>query len=937
MVNHLPMASSIDEGLDRKVLTTLRRRFLQVNAQRLERARGGLGPRSRLLLDLLPLLFHCNHPMLPGYTSRLCPTGVAGYAPDRQDLSRVRKLARSFVYRHRPLPQPALQALFLIGSCGTLGQTESSDLDLWICHAPELTPAERQLLQQKADALSEWSRRELGQDLHCFLMEGGQFHRGSQARITTEDCGSSQHYLLLDEFYRTGLLLAGRIPIWWLVPPAEERNHQHYATTLTRKRYVHPQETLDFGGIERIPAGEFIGAGIWQLYKAIDSPYKSALKLLLTEVYASEYPHIRPLSHLYKEAIHRNRLDIDELDPYVMVYRRLEQYLLARGELDRLELVRRCFYFKVGKALSRRPASPDRSWQRQLLERMVLQWGWTPAQLQQLDNRRHWKADRVMQEQAALVQELTRSYRYLHDFAQRSQAAALISSRDMTLLGRKLYATFERRAGKIEWINPGIAPNLTEDALTLVRSQHSWAVHASTPAELGRTPGHPPLKRDADLLPLVVWSVVNGLADVGTRLQAVGTTSVTEAELRRLLEALQWLAPNPEEQGDPTDRYASANEPERIQLFINIGLNPLGHLHQRGMERLSSQTDSLGYSGLRDNLVRTVDWVQRNRWGDVTTRSFHGPQALLDCLRHYLALFEPGEPRLLPALDIHCFCPSRAEAIAERVRELLQDLTHCFCREGRQPATRYLLEMQHHYCLIQYRNRQPVVRLAEHPEALMRLLEEPLGEPSPLVLDRYCQLPELAAITAAARLGSLTVFYRRRDYHAEVFVVDELGALYRSRMAFHDEHSLLHPLDRFLRAMLFRRAGEQPTTADIPIVYHELISDAQGCRVRPCHPPAYTVGSDFHVQAIAVGQSDGQPLFDIHCGPVSFSSLEWGQELYRAVARHILRQRSGRERYPCYITDLDLAGEPCGEGRIPHHLRHKQWLEARLNRALAEL
>src|SRR5690625_4595596 len=151
MANHLPMASSIDEGLDRKVLTTLKRRFLQVNAQRLERARGGLGPRSRLLLDLLPLLFHCNHPMLPGYTSRLCPTGVAGYAPDRQDLSRVRKLARSFVYRHRPLPQPALPVPSLIGSCGTLGQAEGSGMDLWICAAPDVTAAGRTRRAQQAE------------------------------------------------------------------------------------------------------------------------------------------------------------------------------------------------------------------------------------------------------------------------------------------------------------------------------------------------------------------------------------------------------------------------------------------------------------------------------------------------------------------------------------------------------------------------------------------------------------------------------------------------------------------------------------------------------------------------------------------------------------------------------------------------------------------
>ena len=119
---------------------------------------------------------------------------------------------------------------------------------------------------------------------------------------------------------------------------------------------------------------EFVGAGVWQLYKAIDSPYKSVLKILLTEVYAAEYPDVEPLSTSFKRAIYSDDLDIDELDPYVVVYRKLEDYLLERNELKRLELVRRCFYFKVGKALSRPSRTSSKSWQRQLMEKLVAQW-----------------------------------------------------------------------------------------------------------------------------------------------------------------------------------------------------------------------------------------------------------------------------------------------------------------------------------------------------------------------------------------------------------------------------------------------------------------------------------------------------------------------------------------------------------------------------------
>ena len=111
--------------------------------------------------------------------------------------------------------------------------------------------------------------------------------------------------VLLDEFYRTGIVLAGRLPAWWLVPPAAEAHYAQFCRQLTKKRYVKSAELVDFGGISSIPQGEFVGAGIWQLYKAIDSPFKSVLKLLLFEVYAAQFPRTESLSTDYKRAVHQ--------------------------------------------------------------------------------------------------------------------------------------------------------------------------------------------------------------------------------------------------------------------------------------------------------------------------------------------------------------------------------------------------------------------------------------------------------------------------------------------------------------------------------------------------------------------------------------------------------------------------------------------------------
>ena len=95
----------------------------------------------------------------------------------------------------------------------------------------------------------------------------------------------------------------------------------------------------------------------------------------------------------------------------------LEEYLLGRGEHERLELIRRCLYLKVDKKLSRPPRHNRKSWQRLLLERLTRDWNWDSRQLAMLDSRSQWKVRQVSAERRMLVNELTYSYRFLSAFA----------------------------------------------------------------------------------------------------------------------------------------------------------------------------------------------------------------------------------------------------------------------------------------------------------------------------------------------------------------------------------------------------------------------------------------------------------------------------------------------------------------------------------------
>ncbi|PMZ96321.1 MULTISPECIES: class I adenylate cyclase [unclassified Pseudomonas] len=938
----------LEQGIDRKELAKLRARFLKINQGRLARAMEGLSTRQQQVLTLLPLFFHVNHPLLPGYVSGTTPAGVSGFEPDDELLAEAQRLTRSFTYkpRHGKPPQP-IHGLFLMGSLGTLAQAEQSDMDLWVCHAPDLDEQAVADLRRKCQLLETWAASQ-GAEAHFFLIEPRGFVQGERdGQLSSDDCGTTQHYLLLDEFYRTAIWLAGRTPLWWLVPVYQEHNYRDYTQTLLSKRFVRAQDDLDLGHLAHIPSGEFVGAGLWQLFKGIDSPYKSLLKLLLTEAYASEHPQVRCLSLDYKRAVFANQLDLDELDPYVMVYRRIERYLLLRGEPARLELVRRSLYLKVNKKLGDQGRTRSGGWQRQLLGRLTEEWGWDERQLALLDSRSQWKVRQVAVERRELVAELNHSYRFLTQFARQQNANSRADQRDLNVLGRRLYAAFERRAGKIEVINPGIAPDLAEDTLTLVQSPnrkepgtHHWGLYNGN-LGVHEWEHFSPIKRCRELLELLTWAHRNGVIDSSTRLALhPGVSDLSEFELFNLIGSLQQSIPLPLETVSEV-RLLQPSVADEILLLVNVGVDPLRHQRDLNILMTTERTDSLSYAGVRENLVLTLDQITLNSWNEVLVQRYDGEHALARCLRDFLNSL--GQRSHRPRVRVRCYCHNRAQAISQRVEEIF-DTVQLLLDQGLNH--RYLLQVAQHTHILDLQPGQvTLASLADH-DAVLAALGEERGRYSPLHLDTHAlQDHDLPLVLAQGQPGCIQVFYRLFEGWADLYVLDEHNALWQQRLPLQDEPHLLLPLQRFLQSMLMRRDAQLPLDslplASLRILYYQLLPSGIG-KARSLEPrPAPSDNQNqayFEVQAILQAGTGEEVHVTLYCDQQEFSELEHGDQLYAVVARQILRQRRGSGSYRCYITDLDLSELLEDEqGSTSLYLRYKRELEQALNDGLEQL
>ncbi|MFZ5622343.1 MAG: class I adenylate cyclase [Pseudomonadota bacterium] len=939
-------------NIDGMELRTIKRRFMAINNDRLKRVYQGLRDRQKIFFELLPLLFHINHPMLPGYLSSKTPAGIAEYTPGNRCVEAARRLSKSFTYQRRAQRRFDIHALYLMGSSGTIAYSDTSDFDIWVCIRPDMSDEERQALAHKAECIESWAGS-LGLEAHFFIMNDEAFRRGEMQTLSRESSGSAQHHLLLDEFYRTGLLVAGRYPVWWLVPPQYEPVYAQYVHDLKHKRFIGPQDTVDFGCIARMPAGEFFGATLWQLYKAVSSPYKSVLKILLMEAYAAEYPATELLSLRYKSAVWRGDTNLDELDPYVQMGARVEEYLLRHHETERLELARRCFYFKVNEPMSRPDRLGNITWRREAMRELVTAWGWSDAHLLMLDSRRTWKIHRVLEERQALVEVLTQSYRALSDFARRHSDGMAIDPADLHLLGRRLYAAFERKAGKVEIINPGISDDLMEERLSLhqVRgSESGWALFRGD-VRSGDTQGQRPLKRAHSLIEVLAWCHFNRLLHPFASMISLhpDDCDISSWELRSVTDCLQQLYPNGLLAEAEMADLARPAQVRQAALFINLGIDPMATLTREGMQLVSNRTDALSYGGRWENLALTFEQIAVTSWQEVLTVRYAGETALLDCLCDYLA-WAPLSAGHKPApMACFSFSSTRGAPIAHRVEEVFRSVIDWFHdgTEGRNG--RYILQVGHDYFVLQPENDVPRYQRFANLTALLNHLSAPQEAFSAIRADCHTltETP-LRQIFAANRPGSVQLFYQVQGDHATVYVIDERGSLFHQQVAFHDNLTLLTQFQRFLEKVRHRRDFLDQNTGcggdGEDIEYYQIVQRAGDAPrlERQNISPFRQSRSYFGVQVIGDLLEENRTVFTMYCNDQEFSTLEHGDRLFEVVAGYVLSQRASGQPYPIYITDIDLArgllGADSGQGlQTVHFLNYKKRIEARLNQALAGL
>lgn len=915
-------------------------RFFALNKRRLQRTMGDLRQRQREFITLLPLLFHTNHPTLPGYISKATPAGIPDYSPDSSTLGMAKKLAKSFSYKRRAYRRYYIEAIYLMGSTGTIAYSNTSDFDIWICHDPSLKPELISELEGKARAIEQWAAS-MDVDAHLFLVNPETFRQGQHGALSSESSGTALHYLLLEEFYRTSLLLAGRYPIWWLVPPEHEHRYDEYVSDIKTKRFVHGRDSIDLGGLNRFPAEEFYGATLWSLYKAINSPYKSVLKTLLMETYASEFPDIDILGLRFKQAVYAGEDDINLLDPYLMMLHKVEEYLQGRKEQARINLIRRSFYFKVNERLSD-SSIKETSWRRDLLTELTCSWGWSGSHLFMLDSKDSWKIQRVIEERNQLMHEMTNSYRFLSEFARRHSESNQIDARDLNLLGRKLYVAFERKAGKVDIIYRGITDGLYESHLSLHRLSSDdgttfWVVFNGLVTEQ-EVHQFPPLRRAQSIIEILAWCYFNKVISPQTKLAVYAYDSdLNEKEVYTLVADLEKHFPH---ELLEADNLADLRRPARIKQMltvVNAGLDPFTARTRRGEHLTSNRTDSFRFGGRLENLTNCLEQIIVTSWNEVHTHRYTGTDGLFEALRDYLRWSSDSMQPNQPPINAVSYSSYRGNAIAARVENLFDTMTRCFSRDHDPAQTHFIMAIEWDYYLLEMQTGDLRHRRLGKRAELQHYLASPSQNFRHVVFDPQAFTDDiLPVLYRHNRQGQVQVYFHIKQDYVHTYILDERGTLFTQDTEFYDAVSLINHYEHFFNAinkrMQYLQNGQQPAL-DYAFFYIEKNQDYQWKIIRHRTNNLFKAQEFINLQIIA-DKSANEILFKAYCNDREYSSLEHGERLFDKIADYIVGLRRQRETYPIYITDIDLSKDLLGpdynQVQTALYLNYKKLFETRL-------
>jgi adenylate cyclase class 1 len=433
---------------------------------------------SETVLYLLPWLLSINHPACPGYMADLeRPFRVFNIDNENAIRKREPVFKRIFGIKRKGsfLPPPSkyylIQGLYTIGSIGTVSQTSLSDCDIWVCFDKKKFNKTAWLqLNQKINLIKDWMDMYLKMPVFFFISDIAAVKKSRFGSVDSESSGSTQKNVLKEEFYRTCILICGKIPLWWLCYDENSQIDYKKALSAIKKKEYKDNDLINFGNLEYIENSEYFGAALWQLHKSLTHPLKSIIKMVLLKMLL-DAPREGLLCHQFRKQVLSTKNHSLFPDYNIFTMSSILNYYKDKSK-KALNFLLECFYLRC----EIKPYDKTQKLKNKLVDDFFNQYQIDRNTRIRLSNFVSWRYDSQIELGNRISGLLFQIYNEIA--AANSGVVSESNEKDLTILGRKVSACYLKKEYKIPVIQkPTHTLNLSD--LTLSLNGEVWDIFSA--------------------------------------------------------------------------------------------------------------------------------------------------------------------------------------------------------------------------------------------------------------------------------------------------------------------------------------------------------------------------------------------------------------------------------------------------------------------------
>ncbi|MFH1983747.1 MAG: class I adenylate cyclase [Pseudomonadota bacterium] len=590
---------------------------------------------SEAVLYLLPWLLSINEPQCPGFIAQIKhPFRVYGIDYEKGIQDREPQFKRRFgVTRKGTLLREAadyrtILGLYTIGSVGSVSQTSGSDCDIWVCIDKEsFDRASWQQLNMKINLIRDWFDMNIRMPAYFFLSDISAIQSCQFGSVDSESSGSTQQNVLKEEFYRSFMVICGKIPLWWLCWDPRENIDYPEAVAAVADEAFGEYDLVDLGDISRIKKREYFGAALWQLNKSLSRPLKSILKMSLLKMLL-DAPPARLMCHQFRDQVLSTPVGEPFPDYSVFTMEAVaEDYRNHRA--DQLTFLIESLYIRCEV----NPYNTKQPMKNRLASGFFKPYGFSKEALARLRRAASWPLKQQIQFGDDLFSLLLGIYR--ETASQHAGVVGESDHRDMTILGRKISAYYLKKKYKLPVLQRPTGV-LNIPGVTFSLNEGTWQVLAGNDSAN-------PICTSTDIVYTIAFTVWNNLFSMSQVRMRPNPSSMTLQEIMNLGGRIKQCFGSFETADIDYGNYL--RDEQIVRLLVVVGL-----------EKSPWQKDKLDFGV-----------VYLNGWGELFARGFATARAY----DKFLLALRANNPHLEPSFYVRRNATSY-EQIIERTKLILR-------------------------------------------------------------------------------------------------------------------------------------------------------------------------------------------------------------------------------------------------------------------------